>query len=235
MKKNYKNLEEEKKINCLANVSSDWFFLDTGINDGIFNMSCDNFLLDSVSSCSIKFPLLRVYGWIQPTLSLGANQIFNESDYLMNYPFVKRITGGQAVLHKPSEDELTYSIFINYGYKVKQLYSEIGEILLTFLSFYNLKGEFGHSSNNYFQDFDCFNSKTEADIVVNDIKIIGSAQYRKKNYVLQHGSIKLDIIHKMSGKDTGFKHAKVNLKNAFKDRLKIKFVDYVLTNLTWKQ
>ena len=95
---------------------------------------------------------------------------------------------------------------------------------------YNLKGEFGYSSNNYFKNFDCFNSKTEADIVVNDIKVIGNAQYRKKDYVLQHGSIKLDIISKLSGQNINFEGAKVNLRKVFQDKLKIKFIDYTLTS-----
>ena len=190
-------------------------------------MSCDNFLLDSISKNSIKFPLLRVYGWTKPTLSIGANQTLIEP--IQKYPLVKRVTGGQAVLHGIPNDELTYSVFVNYGYKVKQLYFEIGEILLEFLNLYNLKGEFGYSSNNYFKDFDCFNSKTEADIVVNDIKVIGSAQHRKKDYVLQHGSIKLDVIRKLSKKNTNFEDAKANLKKAFQDKLRIEFVDYTLT------
>ena len=227
MNKNFKNLKE-KKLNRISNISPTWFFLDTGVNDGLFNMSCDNFLLDSISNDSIKFPLLRVYGWTKPTLSIGANQPLKEP--IQKYPMVKRITGGQAVLHGNQEDELTYSIFIKYGYKVKQLYFEIGEILLAFLNMYNLKGEFGYSSNNYFTNFDCFDSKTEADIVLNDIKVIGSAQYRKKEYVLQHGSIKLDIIRRLSGENIDFKHAKVTLKSAFQDKLKIEFTDYVLTS-----
>ena len=138
-------------------------------------------------------------------------------------------------MHGIPNDELTYSIFVNYGYKVKRLYFEIGEILLEFLNLYNLKGEFGYSSNNYFKNFDCFNSKTEADIVVNDIKVIGSAQHRKKDYVLQHGSIKLDVIRKLSKKNTDFEDAKANLKKAFQDKLRIEFVDYTLTCSVWKQ
>ena len=133
-------------------------------------------------------------------------------------------------MHGIPDDELTYSVFINYGYKVKQLYFELGEILLTFLNLYNLKGEIGYSSNNYFKNFDCFNSKTEADIVVNDIKVIGSAQCRKKEYVLQHGSIKLDTIRKLLGKNINSREVKINLKRSFQDKLRIEFVDYNLTD-----
>jgi len=226
VKKNFKNLEKEG-LNYIRNISPTWFFLDTGINDGIFNMSCDNFLLDSALNNSIKLPLVRVYGWIKPTVSLGANQLLTKS--VQKIPIVKRITGGQAVSHGLPDNELTYSVVMRYGYKVKQLYFGIGEILLTFLNLYSLKGDFGYSSNNYFKSFDCFDSKTEADIVVNDIKVIGNAQCRRKEFVLQHGSIKLDIIRKLSGKNINFQNAKVELKNAFQSKLKIKFIDYHLT------
>ena len=218
---------KEKNLNHINKISSNWFFLDTGVNDGIFNMSCDNFLLDLIANNSIKLPLLRVYGWVKPTLSIGANQSVIES--MQKSSIVKRVTGGQAVLHGLPYEELTYSVFINYGYKVKQLYFEIGEILFAFLNLYDLKGEFGYLSDNYFKSFDCFNSKTEADIVVNDIKVIGSAQCRKKNYVLQHGSIKLDIMRKLSGENADFEEAKVNLKKAFQNKLKTQFIDYTLT------
>ena len=223
---------KEKNSKNISDISPNWLFLDTGVNNGTFNMSRDNFLLDSISNNSIKLPLLRVYGWETPTISFGANQSINQSDqnHSNNFPTVKRVTGGQAVLHGSPDNELTYSVFIKYRYKVKQLYFEIGEILLAFLETFSLKGEFGYSSNNYSKDFDCFNSKTEADIVVNDVKVIGSAQYRKKEYVLQHGSIKLDIIRRLSGKNIDFEHAKVNLKKAFQDKLKIDFTDYALAN-----
>ena len=63
--------------------------MDTGVNDGTFNMSCDNFLLDSISNNSIKLPLLRVYGWTKPTLSIGANQTappFTAGPVAFRYP-----------------------------------------------------------------------------------------------------------------------------------------------------
>jgi len=218
----------EKNLQNLNNISRTWYFFDSGSGGGEFNMLCDSFILDSTINNLIKVPLLRVYGWTEQTLSLGANQKLQ--NYSGDYPVVKRITGGQAVFHQRSEDELTYSVFLKIGYKVKQLYFEIGEILLSFLQMYDLTGSFGYSKDSYFKVFDCFDSKTEADIVVNDIKVIGSAQCRKKEYVLQHGSIKLDIIRRLSKKNIDFEDAKVNLKKVFQDKLKIEFIDYTLTD-----
>ena len=99
-----------------------------------------------------------------------------------------------------------------------------------FLQTYGLSGQYGYSNNSYFELFNCFDSRTEADIVINDIKVIGNAQCRKKEYVLQHGSIRLDIIRKLSGKDINFEDAKINLKKSFENKLKIRFMDYTLTD-----
>jgi len=81
---------------------------------------------------------------------------------------------------------------------------------------------------NYVEDFNCFNSKTSADIVVNDVKVIGSAQCRKKRAFLQHGSIKLDKIRELSGKNITSEMAVSDLKIAFEKSLKINFQDYSL-------
>lgn len=227
MKKNSTNLKKEN-LDHINNISPIWLFLDTGINTGEFNMACDNFLLNASLNNSIKLPILRIYSWVEETFSIGANQKLQ--DDLNDYKIVKRITGGQAVLHGLPQNELTYSVVLNFGYKVKELYQEIGEVLLEFLKLYGLKGQFGYSTNEYFKNFDCFDSKTEADIVVNDIKVIGSAQCRKKEYVLQHGSIKLDTIRKLLGKNINSREVKINLKRSFQDKLRIEFVDYNLTD-----
>ncbi len=199
--------------------------MDSGVNNGRFNMDCDNLLLDCTRNSLIQYPLLRVYGWNKLTLSIGANQ---EEQNNTRYPMVKRITGGQAVLHENPDNELTYSIILKYSCQIKKLYFEIGEVLLCFLKTYSLKGQFGYSTDSYSKKFDCFDSRTEADIVINDIKVIGSAQCRKKECVLQHGSIKLNIIRQLSGKDINFETAKTNLKKSFENKLKIKFIDYTL-------
>ena len=188
-------------------------------------MLCDSFLLNERLSGNIKNPVLRVYAWSEPTVSLGVNQKVDEmtENMTLNHTFVKRITGGQAVFHDTELNELTYSVCLYYEYQIKSLYKEIGEALISFLSKYGIKGEFGYSDKNYFNNFNCFNSKTSADIVVNDVKIIGSAQCRKKKYVLQHGSIRLDLIRNLSGVELDFQKAAFDLKSSFEEELKITF------------
>lgn len=204
----------------------DWFFLDSGVQDGSSNMACDNYLLDLVVNESINNNLLRVYGWTVETLSLGYSQ--NHPFSKISYPVVQRISGGQAVLHGTAENELTYSVFVSYEESAKKLYAEISKVLISFLGSLGLDAKTGYSDANYKNDFNCFNSKTCADIVIDDLKVIGSAQARKKNYIMQHGSIRLDIIRELLKTDITFNLAKLKLKSAFEIVLGIKFMDYSL-------
>lgn len=202
-------------------MSHIWYFLNTNENSGDFNMKLDSYLFEQYINESIKYPILRVYGWTEPTISLGMNQAQNK----INYPFkvVKRITGGQAVFHDIKENELTYSVILNTEYGPKKTYDEISKALISFLKSYSLNAQIGYEKQDLKNTFNCFESKTEADIVVNDIKVIGSAQRvkrkstgnDKKQYVLQHGSIRLDKIRELSGKNADFNGAIVCLKTAF--------------------
>lgn len=187
-------------------------------------MACDNFLFESLVQGYLDLPLLRVYAWDKPTYSIGANQ--ESKDKTKNFPFVKRITGGQAVLHGTLGDELTYSVVLNKTSSFKQIYQDIGNILIYFLKTWELDASFGYSLNHYRSDFDCFNSKTPADIVVEDTKIIGSAQYRKGMCILQHGSIRLDKIRHFSKEIFSFEKAVNRLKTSFETKFGISFIKY---------
>lgn len=218
-------------------MNKEWLYLNTGVSNGEFNMSCDEFLLEELMAESIALPILRVYSWASQTLSVGVNQKSSSS----LFPLVKRITGGQAVLHGTKDDELTYSIVFSIPssvLNVKKIYFDIGQVLISFLSNFGLAGKIGYSDKNYINDFNCFDSKTSADIVACDVKVIGSAQKRKtkkdsqgnrNQYILQHGSIRLDIIRKLSQMDVSFDQAADHLKASFERELRIKFFNYSLS------
>ena len=230
--KNLKKLMEklkEKKIKFLNKISDNWYFLYTGSNSGLFNMSCDNFLLEYFSTNKIKIPILRLYCWDKETISLGANQSLIEN-YIKDFPVVKRKSGGHAVIHSTEINEITYSLILNTSIQAKKIYFELGEVFSNFLSKYKLSASFGYADDLYLQDFDCFNSKTSADLVVKNIKVIGSAQFRRKDYVLTHGSIKIDRISKLSGKTILIGDVISNLKDSFINKLNIGFMDYTLND-----
>ena len=213
-------------------ASNKIYFIDTGSNSGTFNMDLDNNIFERFFKDEIDLPLLRFYSWSEPTLSIGFNQCVEESDF--DFPVVKRITGGQAVFHDINKNELTYSIVLKSTLRPKEIYSELGKVFIIFLNQYGLDVETGYQKTNYREAFNCFESKTEADIIVNDIKVIGSAQRVKRisnkndknQYILQHGSIKLDKIRQLSGKDISYDIASIDLRKAFREKFKVDFWDF---------
>ena len=201
-------------------------------------MSCDEFLLNSLINGTIQFPVLRVYSWSEPTFSIGANQKIDSEPLFLSskMPVVKRLSGGMAVLHGMPDTELTYSVVFYAEGSFKNAYYKIGDALLCLLENYGVNASYGYSNDSsYSKDFNCFASKTNVDIVAGDTKIIGSAQYRKKGFILQHGSIKLDLISSMIDKRVDFIEASNALKLAFEVKLGIDFEDYYISDAFFSQ
>jgi lipoate-protein ligase A len=102
-----------------------WFFVDTGLNDGHFNMQYDVELTKKISGDAC---ILRLYRWNPYCISLGANQNFSDINLdkakTNNINVVKRPTGGRAILHS---EELTYSVVfpLSLNYSVKDVYNQI--------------------------------------------------------------------------------------------------------------
>ena len=171
---------------------------DYKLNTGIFNMSEDERLLEYSIENNLKTPILRFYGWSPACVSLGRNQ--SESginiEYCKNHniQIVRRLTGGRAVLH---DNELTYSFicpvdFLNCSDSVILSYKEISSALA--LGFKNLDIELSFPQDkkpNSKFDY-CMSISTGADLSYFGKKLVGSAQFRKQKYILQHGSILFD-------------------------------------------
>lgn len=182
-----------------------WKYLNTGFNSGQFNMDFDLFLVKNILPGE---KILRIYRWKPHCISLG----FNQSEKSLNLPklkndnidYVKRPTGGRAILHS---EELTYSVIysLNSEQTVKELYREINLALKDGLSFYDnrLKQiELEHRqpdfSSLYKQEkgLICFAAAAKDEINFSDKKLIGSAQRKIGNVLLQHGSILCGENHK---------------------------------------
>ncbi|MBO8160907.1 MAG: lipoate--protein ligase family protein [Thermosipho sp. (in: Bacteria)] len=142
-------------------------------------------------------PFLRFYTWKVPTLSLGVHQKPKNINFKflkeIGYECVRRPTGGRAVLHFK---ELTYSIVIPkwhefFKLSVLDFYKEISKIIvegLNSLGFPVSLTERGKKGNT----LACFDAPSWYEITLKDRKVVGSAQMRTKDFVLQHGSIILE-------------------------------------------
>ena len=80
--------------------------------DGPTNMAADEVLLLAAEAGVAS---LRFYGWSSPTLSLGyfqSEKVCRADPLLGSLPFVRRPTGGQALVH---HHELTYALAVPGG------------------------------------------------------------------------------------------------------------------------
>lgn len=170
--------------------------MDTGVQDAAWNMAVDEALLllcDEQPHVTVRF-----YGWARPTLSLGYFQSVSEIDMAecerLGFDWVRRPTGGRAVLH---DRELTYSVIAPIdllGASVAQSHEKISQALAWGLEKLGLHAEFSRLSASAKEArAACFAVPAPVELTVQGKKIIGSAQVRTKKSLLQHGSIPITI------------------------------------------
>ena len=167
-------------------------------NCGQVNMDIDSELLESAIKKRKKEPIFRLYGWNPPCVSLGRNQndSFLNREFLQNnnIDVVRRLTGGRALLH---DNEITYSFicpvsYLKNGEHVISSYKEISQVLIDKFQKLGIELDFG-GNKPVKTSFDyCMLISTGADLCYKGKKLIGSAQCRKNDYILQHGSILYD-------------------------------------------
>lgn len=182
-----------------------WKFVKNGFNSGSVNMDTDVLLERSISADEA---VLRLYQWDPYCISLGANQsaetLLTEKVYENNIDIVKRPTGGRAILHS---EELTYSVIyqLREGLSPKDLYREINIALINGLIIFDdaLRKLELHNSQPYFPSYYkedksavCFSLPSKNEINYVGKKLVGSAQRRIGNVILQHGSILCGNYHK---------------------------------------
>ena len=171
----------------------DWRLLPLETRNGYWNMALDEAVLNAV--IKQKSPnTIRFYKWNPSTASIGRNQSLS-AEIDMNfanengYNVVRRITGGGAVFHD-RDREITYSIVCPIKFledldakNVSQQFEIITQGIVAGLINYGLKPKKGviHCPA----------------IFLDGKKFSGNAQLRKRNFILQHGTILLDVNPKL--------------------------------------
>ncbi len=183
-----------------------WRFIDSGACSAAHNMALDEAIATSVRK-ELSPPVLRIYGWDKTSLSIGAFQKSKDIDldYCLkkNIPIVRRPTGGRAILHK---DEITYSFSTKTlnGIFSKSLFDSYKKICLALSSALTEIGivpqlkldRMELKKQNYLHRIKnplCFYSISYGELMINENKIIGSAQKRWPDGLLQQGSIPFSI------------------------------------------
>lgn len=177
---------------------SSWYFIDTGHKDGAFNMAFDWIL----SRTELEYPVLRVFGWDPYTISIGYMQKIDDikTGNLNGIGLVRRPTGGRAVFHS---EELTYSVIVprkNALYKKSnaEIYEIVHIALNEALNKIGVRTSLETRQTPYKKltaNPVCFSSKAKSEVQINGKKVIGSAQRRLKESLLQHGSILIGNYH----------------------------------------
>lgn len=160
-------------------------------------MAIDDAILSSVAS-GASLPTLRLYAWSPPCLSLGYGQRMSAVDFarlaLHQMPLVRRPTGGRAILHV---DELTYSLALPAQHPlahggIVESYGKISEALLLALRSLgaHVAAKRAEAAEGVLSPV-CFDTPSHYEIAVEGKKLVGSAQVRRRDGILQHGTLPL--------------------------------------------
>jgi len=179
-----------------------WRFIEDEPLTGPENMAIDEALLRSFDP-AVSLPVLRLYGWKPPALSLGrfqkaAEVLDMERCRAGGVPVVRRITGGGTIYHA---DEVTYAIVcspeqIPPASSIKDSFRVLTGFLITLYRDLGLDPSYALDAASPGARLGertpfCFAGKESFDILVVGRKIGGNAQRRQKGIIFQHGSLPL--------------------------------------------
>jgi len=179
-----------------------WRLIDSGSCSGAENMAIDEALFRCFDP-AVSPPVLRLYGWQPPALSLGRFQKARDDLDLDRcladkLTVLRRITGGGVIYHA---DELTYSLVCSprqfpSASSVKDSFRVLTSFLLEFYRALGLPAGYAVDQASPGVRLGertplCFAGKESYDILVHGRKIGGNAQRRSREIIFQHGSIPL--------------------------------------------
>jgi lipoate-protein ligase A len=177
-----------------------WRLLRDGPCEPAWNMGADEALLHS----SDERPVLRLYAWDPPGLSLGwfqpAEAFDRAATEAAGARLVRRPTGGGAIHH---EHELTFALVAHpgadgYPAEVVPAYAWVNARLVEALAAVDAsvttRGDDAPLSTRPRDARHCFVDPTALDLVdTAGRKVVGSAQRRVGARVLHHGSVPLRV------------------------------------------
>jgi lipoate-protein ligase A len=188
----------------VSDSPASWIFLDTGAHPGAWNMALDEELAGRLRS-GAHAPVLRLFRWAPPAVSLGLHQVSGELDAGRcsrdGVDIVRRPTGGRAILHA---DELTYTVVMPARGSIMEVYNRISLALVRGLRLFGADVEISRLQPEHLgasgppSSIPCFTSTAKYEIEWHGRKLVGSAQrqYRDEGIVLQHGSILTGPAHR---------------------------------------
>ena len=161
------------------------------VADGARNMAADESL---VRSAAEGIASLRFYGWTTATVSLGYFQpaaVRLADSRLATLPWVRRPSGGAALVH---HHELTYAIALPHGspwHSAEPWMPRMHRIITRVLADLGLRDRIEAVAAHPIRHGDilCFQQHTVSDLLCVGNKVVGSAQRKYRQALMQHGSI----------------------------------------------
>ncbi len=166
-------------------------------------MAADAYLLNCAKQ-SDSLPVLRLYLWERPSITIGYHQKFARAvdcDRLDETPVVRRITGGRALLH--GNHEITYSVSGNFTTNpefersLHERYRAIAEAIVLFYQHAGWDAEMSHRDvtvslgKGSVVQKGCFSAVSHYEILVAGQKVAASSQRYTEQSFIQHGAIKI--------------------------------------------
>ncbi len=177
-------------------------FLPFSLHNGYENMATDEYLVAWQER--ERRPVLRIYGWARPCISLGRYQ---RSDCLDleacrrdGVGIVRRMTGGGAIFH---DCEVTYSLATSDAnlegrpLPIEESFARLNRFILDTYHSLGLPAAYAKDASPQHcpgrrAPF-CFSGREAYDVIIRGKKIGGNAQCRTRGVIFQHGSIPLAI------------------------------------------
>lgn len=150
-----------------------------------WNMAADEALLRLV-----REPILRIYGWDRPAVSIGYFDPWRVVP--AGRPFVRRFTGGGLVDHAR---DLTYSLIVSREHPLNQAgpqesYCQVHRAVARALAACGWNAGVTEQPLQALGNA-CFQKPVKFDVVQGEIKLAGAAQRRTREGCLHQGSILL--------------------------------------------
>ncbi|MDD4099192.1 MAG: biotin/lipoate A/B protein ligase family protein, partial [Lentisphaeria bacterium] len=167
-----------------------WDFWADGRHDPAFNMAADEALLETGPARGR--PLLRFYAWDRLAVSIGYVQ--RRSAAPEGFAVVRRPTGGGVVYH---DHDFTYTVVFPAGHWLTSLdrvasYDRVNQAVQAGLAALSCQADLADQDIPHTVDrltMVCFQNPTKYDVLLDGVKIAGSAQRRTAQGILHQGSI----------------------------------------------
>jgi len=177
-------------------------WLDDSRQNGARHMAVDHYLFESMTPADL--PILRVYQWQGPAISIGCHEPWRHTDSTSNthVEYVRRSSGGGRVTHGK---DWTYTLLAPLVNSLSP--ARFGEIIYQAVhqALARTLKKLGHPHVHIAPDGtaqrggSCFENPVRWDLLDKERKIAGAGQRRNRVAILQQGSVQLNGINPQLG------------------------------------